>query len=149
MSGRSTGGPRFPIGLLAFSRVPDRLLSLGVPLGPLRLLETQGRRTGRLHRVPVVILRSGRERWLVSPFGETAWVHNVRSGTEIRLGRGRRLRSIELTELRVADRAPVLRLYRRRFALIPFVRAAFDASGRDDSEVFAAEADRHPIFRVS
>jgi len=86
---------------------------------------------------------------LVSPFGETAWVRNVRSGTEVRLGRGRRLRPIELTELRVADRAPALQLYRRRFALIPFVRAAFDASGRDDIEVFAAEADRHPIFRIS
>jgi deazaflavin-dependent oxidoreductase (nitroreductase family) len=113
------------------------------------LLETQGRRTGHLQRVPVVLLRTGGERLLVSPFGETAWVRNVRAGGEVRLGRGRRLRSIELTELEVAERSPVLRLFRRRFGMIPFVRAAFDASSRDAVDVFAAEADRHPVFRIS
>ena len=108
-----------------------------------------GRRTGHLHRVPVVLLRADGERWLVSPFGETVWVRDVRAGGEIRLGRGRRLRPVELTELAVVERAPVLQLFGRRFGLIPFVRAAFDARGRDGVEEFAAEADRHPVFRMS
>jgi hypothetical protein len=85
----------------------------------------------------------------VSPFGETAWVRNVRAGGQVRLGRGRRLRSIELTELAVAERAPALQLFRRRFGVIPFVRAAFEASNSDGVDVFAAEADRHPVFRIS
>jgi deazaflavin-dependent oxidoreductase (nitroreductase family) len=149
VNGHPTGSPRLPIGVVAFSRIPSRLLSLGVPMGPLMLIETRGRRTGHPHRVPVVLLRADGERMLVSPFGETAWVRNVRAGGDVRLGRGRRLRSIELTELPVAERAPMLRLFRRRFGMIPFVRAAFEASSRDGVDVFAAEADRHPVFRIS
>ncbi|MDW3215623.1 MAG: nitroreductase family deazaflavin-dependent oxidoreductase [Ilumatobacteraceae bacterium] len=149
MNAGPIGAPRFSAGLLAFSRIPFRLLSIGVPMGPLALLETQGRRSGRSHRVPVVLLRSGEERWLVSPFGNTSWVLNVRAGSHVRLGRGRRLRSIELTELPIAERAPLLRIFRRRFGAIPFVRAAFDASGRDSIDAFAAEADRHPVFRIT
>ena len=149
MTAAQPAAPRFPTGLLTLTRIPFRLLSAGIPMGPLALLETTGRRTGRVHRVPVVLLRSGADRWLVSPFGETAWVHNVRAGGEAQIGRGRRLRPIELSELAVGERAPVLRRFRRRFGVIPFVRAAFDASGRDDVDTFAAEAERHPVFRIS
>ncbi|MGH1506333.1 MAG: nitroreductase family deazaflavin-dependent oxidoreductase [Acidimicrobiales bacterium] len=134
--------------MLTLTKVPFRLLSVGIPMGPLVLLETTGRRSGRPRRTPVVVLRLGGVRWLVSPFGETAWVHNVRAGGEVRLGRGRRLEPVELTELDVVDRAPILREFRRRFGVVPFVRAAFEASGRDGVAAFAAEAEQHPVFRI-
>jgi deazaflavin-dependent oxidoreductase (nitroreductase family) len=124
------------------------IVDWGMPMGPLALIETPGRHSGRRHRVPVVVLQVDGTRWLVSPFGDTAWVRNVRAGGEVRLGRGRRLRNVELTEVPVGDRAPLLRRFRRRFGAIPFVRAAFDASGHDGVDAFAAEADRHPVFRI-
>lgn len=134
--------------MLAVTRVPFTLLRLGLPMPPLAMLETTGRRSGRTHRVPVAVLRSGDEQWLVSPFGETAWVQNLRAGTPARLRRGRRSIGITVVELTADERAVHLRRFRRRFGVIPFVRAAFEATGRDPESAFAAEADRHPVFRV-
>lgn len=129
-------------------RVPRRLLAWGVPLGPLLLLQTRGRRSGTAHLVPVAVLDVAGERWLISAFGEVSWVRNVRSNGIARLGRGRDLPAVHLTET-TDERVPaLLRMYRRRFAVVPFVRAAFDATGRDDTATFAREAHRHPVFRV-
>jgi hypothetical protein len=38
--------------------------------------------------------------------------------------------------------------YRRRFAAVPFVRAAFNATNRDHLEAFIREAHHHPVFHV-
>lgn len=139
----------FPSGMLAVSRVPHWLLRRGLILGPLRLIETVGPRSGRTHSVPVAVLRFGGERWLVSPFGETAWVRHVRAGSTVRLGKGRNPRPVTLATVE-PDRVPeLLRVYRRRFGFVPFVRAAFDARSSGGVAAFAAEADRHPVFRIS
>lgn len=153
-SGASSGiGPsataqRFPRGMLAAGSIVGRLLRLGLPMGPLRLLETRGRRSGQVRRVPVALLSTGGERWLISPFGAVAWVHNVRANGEASLGRGGHLRPVRLREVD-DDRVPqVLQTYRRRFAAVPFVRAAFEASGHDPIDRFVLEAHRHPVFRI-
>lgn len=138
----------FPPGMLGATRVPAFLLRRGLPMGPLALLVTTGRRTGADHTVPVVVLRTPDATWLVSPFGDTAWVRNVRRDARARLRRGRVSRTVTLHELPVGERAEILRRYRRRFGAIPFVRAAFEASGSDAVAAFAAEADRHPVFRI-
>lgn len=144
---RSASRP-FPIGMLATGRVIHRLLSLGLPAGPLWLLRTRGRRTGQVREVPVVVLRVGPERWLVSPFGAVAWVHNVRANGEAYLRRGTRVKRVRLTEVH-DDRVPgLLRTYRRRFAAVPFVRAAFDANARSPIGAFSREAHSHPAFLI-
>lgn len=138
----------FPRGMLAAGRLVEWSLSRGVPMGPLRTLQTRGRTTGRDHVVPVALLRTDGDEWLVSPFGDVAWVLNVRANGRAALGRGRRLRAVTLAEVR-DDRVPeLLRAYRRRFRAVPFVRAAFDATARDGVDEFAREAPRHPVFRV-
>ncbi len=147
--GRMTGAPRaFPRGMLTAGRFVEWSLSRGVPLGPLRTLHTRGRTTGREHVVPVAVLRSGGQEWLVSPFGDVAWVLNVRANGQAALGRSHRRHPVVLSEVS-DDRVPgLLRTYRRRFSAVPFVRAAFDATARDGVDVFAREAARHPVFRV-
>src|SRR5262245_28954570 len=88
-----------PPQLQKMSRVPHRLLRLGFPMGPLKLLRTTGRRTGKTHEIPVVTFRHDGTEWLVSPFGDTAWVHNARADGHAELGRGRRLRQVRLAEV--------------------------------------------------
>lgn len=122
------------------------LIRLGLAPRGTVLLTTSGRRSGDPLTHPVNELEHGGERWLVSPYGERAWVRNVRANGLAQLRRGRRLERVQLEEVRAEAAAPVLREYVTRF---PITRPYFDASPDDSFEDFAAEADRHPVFRVS
>lgn len=126
-----------PSRLLRMNRVPLRMLRWGLPMGPLFLIRTRGRRSGLPHATPVALLKFDGREWLVSPFGDTHWVENVRAGGGAELGRGRRFRRIRLTEVTDGRKEAVLRAYRRKFGVVPFVRDAFGAE---------READRYPVF---
>ncbi|MGP4030299.1 nitroreductase family deazaflavin-dependent oxidoreductase [Actinomadura sp. 3N407] len=141
----STG---LPHRVTRFSRIPHRLLTWGLPMGPVVLLRTRGRRSGLPRTVPVALYHRDGRQWLVAPFGDTHWVHNVRAHSAAELGRGRRFRRVRLREIDDNTKPEILRAYRRRFGLVPFVRDAFDATGHDDPSVFQQEADRHPIFLI-
>ena len=51
------------------------------------LLAVTGRITGKLHSVPVVVIRDGHKRWLVAPYGEVDWVKNARATGKVMLTR--------------------------------------------------------------
>jgi deazaflavin-dependent oxidoreductase (nitroreductase family) len=131
------------------SRVPHRLLTWGVPMGPLVLLRTRGRRTGLARTIPVAMLRHDGLQWLVSPFGDTAWVRNIRADAHAELGRGRRYRQVRLVEVDDDRKPEILRHYRRAFRAVPFVRHAFDAAPSDGPRAFQHEAHRHPTFLIA
>ena len=61
------------------------------------------------------------------------------------LRRGRRSRTVTLRQVPPPEAAPVLREYVRR---VGAVRAAFQAGPDSPLEEFAAEASRHPVFRL-
>jgi deazaflavin-dependent oxidoreductase (nitroreductase family) len=142
--------PGLPVAMLRLSRLPTALLRAGFPLGSLYLLDTPGRRTGALRTVPTRIFRHDGRRWLVSIFGETGWVANIRAAGTARIRRGRRVESIRCTEVTDGRRAEVAMQLRRTFSarINPFVRAAFEATPRDGLEAFQAEEHRHPVFLV-
>ena len=137
-----------PAVVLQAGRGPLRLLGWGVPMGPVRLLETRGRRSGAARVTPVAVLRHDDQYWLVSPFGETQWVRNVRANGVARLGRGRRLRPVALAEVTDERRPVVLQRYRRAFPIVPVVRGAFDVdpSNLDD---FIPHPDRYPVLLIN
>ena len=131
------------------TRMLVALLKLGVPMGPLRLLAHRGRKTGTVYRTPVALVVDGDEMWLVAAFGEVNWVHNVRAAGEVRFKQGWRGKTYRIEELSHAAAAPVLRTFRRRFGLVPFIRPYFDATGSSSDAAFRREAERHPVFRLS
>ncbi|GIJ60354.1 nitroreductase family deazaflavin-dependent oxidoreductase [Virgisporangium aurantiacum] len=137
-----------PPRLARMSRVPLRLLTWGLPMPPLVLLVTRGRRSGRQRVAPVALLRHDGREWLVAPFGETAWVLNARADAEATLRRGRRTRAVRLVEVDDVRKPEILLAYRRRFRLIPFVREAFGAHPREGVAAFGREGARHPVFRI-
>lgn len=142
-------GAHLPSAMLRFSHVPIRLLRWGVPFGPAYLLETRGRRTGRLRQVPVAVYRYGGRRWIVSIFGESDWAANIRAAGAGALRRGRRIESVTITEITDERRAVVaMHLRRSYFRVNPFVRNAFTATPRDGLAAFQAEAHRHPVFLI-
>src|ERR1700753_2754385 len=92
--------PGLPVAMLLFSRFPTALLRAGFPVGRLYLLDTPGRRTGALRTVPIAIFRHDGRRWLVSIFGETGWVANLRAAGTARIRRGRRVGARPCTSVR-------------------------------------------------
>jgi deazaflavin-dependent oxidoreductase (nitroreductase family) len=136
--------------LIAGVPVPRRLTTVLVtpliyaglaPFG-LHLLTVPGRRTGRRYTTPVSVLGG---RWLVAPWGERNWVKNARAAGSVELRRGRRRRRARVEEVPPDERAPILREYVRT---IRANREFFDAGPEDPVEAFAAEAARHPVFRL-
>jgi deazaflavin-dependent oxidoreductase (nitroreductase family) len=115
--------------------------------GPPRLhvLTVPGRKSGRVHSVPVGVIEVGGHRYLVGPYGETDWTRNARAAGEVTLsrsGRSDRYRAVEVT---TEEAVPVLREYLR---LVRVVRSYFDATPDSPDDAFAAEAKTHPVFRL-
>jgi len=120
------------------------LLRLGLAGGHTYLLSVSGRRSGRTFSTPVILVENG-ERWLVAPYGEVNWVRNARAAGRVTLSRGRQSDQVKISEVGSQESAPVLREYLRR---VRTVRPFFDVSPDSSLEAFAAEAGRHPVFRI-
>jgi deazaflavin-dependent oxidoreductase (nitroreductase family) len=121
------------------------LVRLGVGPRHTYVLAVPGRKTGRIYSTPVTLVEQGDRRWLVAPYGERSWVKNARAAGWVELRRGRRTERVRVDELPPVDRAAVLRDYLRQ---VPFTRDFFDAAPDAPLEAFAAEAGRHPVFRI-
>lgn len=139
---------RFGIGRRAVNVVMTWLLRRGVP-APQRtsyLLTTQGRRTGLEREVPVNLVVDDRRRWLVSPYGDVGWVHNLRASPSLTLRRGRHTEALMAREVGVEEAAPVLKRYVKQ---VRITAPYFDVKAADPVDRFAAEAHRHPVFELS
>jgi deazaflavin-dependent oxidoreductase (nitroreductase family) len=134
-------------GRKAVNVVMSALLRVGVP-APQRssyLMTTKGRKSGLDRTTPVNLVEDDGERWLVSPYGDVGWVHNLRANPELVLWRGRHRESVYAEEIGSTDAGPILKRYVRQVRITaPF----FDAKRNDPEESFVAEADRHPVFRL-
>jgi deazaflavin-dependent oxidoreductase (nitroreductase family) len=132
------------------TRIRRLLNALVRPLARLGLaphvyvLTVPGRKTGEPHSTPVRLIENG-TRWLVAPYGEVGWVRNARAAGSVTLGRRGRAQQLAIEEVGPDEAAPVLREYVRR---VPVVRPYFEAGKDSPLEAFAAEAARHPVFRL-
>ena len=132
------------------ARILDRgsamVCALGVAPDYMVALEVPGRRTGRIVRLPLVMVVMDGERYLVSMLGEDVnWVRNVRSaGGRVTLRHGRS-EDVRLEEVAPEHRAPVLRDYLGRAP-----RAGAHVPVEKDAPLveFERVSPRFPVFRV-
>lgn len=113
-------------------------------IGRSATLTTTGRKSGSPRDVPVSPITIEDAEYIVSPYGEVGWVHNVRSNPNAMLRSGRTSRRCELVE--VTDQAaPVVKAYwdRERYP-----RPYMEVPGEATVEDFASVAGRFPVFRV-
>ncbi len=112
--------------------------------GILRLvvLTTIGRRTGEPREVPVAPIRHDGITYLVAPYGEVSWVHNVRAHSEATLRRGQTVRKVVLHEV---DHPEIVKRYYERE---PIASRFMEVPGEGSVADFAAVAGRFPVFRV-
>ena len=120
------------------------LVRLGIVLRHTYILTVPGRKSGRRYSTPVTLVEDG-GRWLVAPYGERNWVKNARAAGWVELSRAGRTERVRVTPVDMEEAAPVLRAYVRA---VPSTRRFFTAHPSAPVAEFAAEASRHPVFRV-
>ena len=124
------------------------LTAHGISLLGSRVLVVRGRKSGELRSTPVNLMELDGERYLVAPRGNTQWVRNVRAAGGGELHLGKRVEVVDLVELPVGERGPVLRVYVTKWGweVGRFVEGLSKKS--TDAEI-AAVAPGMPVFRVS
>jgi len=134
----------------ALARVLNRgwamLHSLGIAPNYLVTLEVVGRRSGRAISFPLVMAVVDGQRYLVSMLGpDVAWVQNVRAADGHALLRHGRTERVQLEEIAVEERSPVLKAYLKR---APGARPHIPVDKDSPLEKFEAIAGQIPVFRV-
>ena len=126
----------------AINRLTSVLARLGV--GRTQLMITTGRTSGQARRVPVSPIVVDGVEYLVSPYGERAWVHNVPANPMATLRHGSKQRQVRLEE--VGDRAAVVAGY---YARESFSRPYMDVPENPTLDDFAARSAEFPVFRIT
>jgi deazaflavin-dependent oxidoreductase (nitroreductase family) len=78
-------------------------------MGPDVLLTVRGRTTGLARTTPVTVCENDGRRGLISPFGETQWVRNLRTAGRATIRVGRRREEVIAVELDHAAAAEFIR----------------------------------------
>ncbi len=128
-----------------YSRAWSSVMASG--FGPRRwaTLEVRGRRSGEPRRFPLGLADVDGHWYAVSMLGECAWTRNVRAAEGEVVLHGRGWGRAHLVEVPVDERARVLARYVEK---VPGGRPHVAVPVGAPLVVFAAVADRHPVFRI-
>jgi deazaflavin-dependent oxidoreductase (nitroreductase family) len=100
---------RLPSWVPYFNPIARLLLAAGVPMGPDVLLTVRGRKSGLPRTTPVTVCENAGRRGLISPFGETDWVRNLRAAGRATIRVGRREEEVAAVELGPAQAIEFIR----------------------------------------
>lgn len=107
--------------------------------GGVATLTVPGRRSGRAQRVPVIPVTVDDTQYLVSPYGDSQWVRNLRASGVAELSRRGQMTVVaRAVEVPVAERAPIIAAYRK-------------AANRAVDSFFTRRPDPrdHPVFQLT
>ena len=129
----------------AANRLATRLIKLGRTDS--WLLTTIGHSSGERRTVPVTPVEVGGQRYLVAPYGEVAWVKNLRANPKATLARGGASIRIVAEEVDPDRSGQVLSMYYS--ANEKYVADYMPIPGDKTITDFTAVADRYPVFRAN
>ena len=112
----------------------------------MRVLEVRGRRTGRVHALPVDVLDERGALYLVAPRGYTHWVRNAEAAGEVTLRRGRRVERYRLRRLSRDEAPPIIKGYLDRFRRE--VQRYFPVPAGSPAERFVPLVERYPAYEL-
>jgi deazaflavin-dependent oxidoreductase (nitroreductase family) len=122
------------------------MASIGLKIGPIRLLTVRGRKSGELRTTPVAVVEQHGKRYLVAAYGVVNWVRNLRAAGEATLTLGRHKEAIRAMELSPEEAAPILKNTLGGGG--SFTRDYFDLTPDSSLQDFEREAVRHPVFLI-
>jgi deazaflavin-dependent oxidoreductase (nitroreductase family) len=119
-------------------------------MGPNTLLTVRGRKSGQARSAGVALVEIGGRRWVISAYGETQWVRNLRAAGEGEVlvrGRHEPVQAVELTQDEaVAFFRDVLQPYARSLPWL--LRPVAWLFTRDIFADPAGTAARRPVFEL-
>jgi deazaflavin-dependent oxidoreductase (nitroreductase family) len=128
----------------------QRMLGIGVPMGPNGLITIRGRNSGEPRTTPVAFVDIDGRRWVQSPFGDVNWVRNLRAAGEATITIGKEQQEVRAVELSGDEKISFF-----RDVLAPYIRrlrgGRFIAGMLGLSEVLSdpiAAANRLPVFEL-
>lgn len=122
--------------------------SLGLATGGVMVLHVRRRVSGRTQRVPLNIFVHQGAYHLVSLYGESDWVRNLRAAGTATLVRGRtRIPVVVAEEIPEEQRPRVLRAYLMRWNN-RFAKSLTGPDGVVEEEDLRSIAAMHPVFRL-
>jgi len=114
-------------------------------MGRTQVMTTTGRKSGQRREVPVSPLEMDGVEYVVSPYGEVAWVHNVRANPSVTLRHASNERQARLEEVTGPPAASAAAAYYERES---FARPYMDVPENPTEADFAAKTALFPVFRV-
>ncbi len=94
---------RAPGLITAPTRLVNKLLELGMPMGPNVLVTIRGRISGEPRTQPLAIVALDEQRWLIGTFGDTNWCRNLRANPELQIRHGRHTEQLHARELTIVE----------------------------------------------
>ena len=123
------------------------LVSLGIGLPHMRVLEVRGRKSGKLYSLPVDLLSHEGRLYLVAPRGRAEWVRNAEASGSVVLRRGSRSQTYRLQAIADAQKPPILAAYLDRFRRE--VQRFFPLPAGSPADAFVPLAERYPAFELT
>ena len=127
------------------NRAAGWMIDLNLAPASYYLLTVPGRKSGKPHTTPVILVEQSGVRWLVAPYGDVNWVLNARAAGKVTLSRRRKAQVFHIEEVGPETAAPVLKAYLQS---VRVVRSYFDCQPDAPLQDFIAESSRHPVFRL-
>ena len=137
--------PSGPVKLM--NSIIGRLASIGLIPGETVMLQVKGRRSGQTRSNAVTWAEHDGQRYLVAPRGTTEWVRNVRAAGGQAAIRRRKSEEVRLEEVPVERRAPIIKTYLKKTALV--TKREFGLDPDAPLEEFEKIAADHPVFRIT
>ena len=129
-----------------YGRLFRVIATIGLPPSFIVVLETCGWRSGETRSVVLITCSCEGERYLVSVTGAGAdWARNARADDGRAVIRHGRRRRVQLQDIPVEERAPILKAY-LKWSL--GARAIIEVSHKAPVEEFEAVAAKYPVFRI-
>jgi hypothetical protein len=109
-------------------------------------LEVVGRQSGKVISFPLALTVLKGERYLVSMLGEDVnWVRNIRAANGKAQLRHGRTEQVQLEEVEVSQRAPILKAYLK---IAPGARPHIPVDNNASVSEFEKIAAQYPVFRI-
>jgi len=121
------------------------MLRVGIAPRIYYLLTVTGRKTGKPHSVPIVLLEQGGKRWLTAPYGEVDWLKNARASGKVTISRQGWCEDFTIHQLSPDQAAPLLKEYLQKY---PITKPYFDARLDSPLDEFIKEAKTKPVFEL-
>lgn len=114
--------PAIPWIIRALHPLAHKLLEMGVPIGPDKLITIRGRKTGKPRTTGVAVIEIDNRRWVIGSYGDVNWTRNLRKAGEATIQTGKQPEHVTARQLDTDEAATFFReAFKRYVQTLPWI----------------------------